>query len=133
MNRDRVKRWTDAVRYYKLVKKQREKEDIYLEAYAITFEGYHFYPKQKDDDRILKVSKVTIISPYLLKLLEAKRDKKKQELDKTYDKKIKAKEEEVKDDNKRDINNEIIRLKEELRKLKEQEDEEYEREARRSR
>jgi len=133
MNRDRVKRWSDSVRYYKLVRLQKEK--YYIEAYNIGICGHSFYPKKKPSEDVVSVTKVTIFSPILLSRLMQKRDKKKKDLEQTYHKKI-SKEEEIlssHEETREQILERIAKLKKGLIELKEKEDEEYDKEVRRGR
>lgn len=133
MKRDRVKRWSDSVRYYRLVKKQREKEAKHVEAYNICVNGQCFYPKRKERDDVISVERLTIVSPRLLRILIARREQRKKQLQEQFEKEIKVQEEKMKNDNKKDMAMVIEKLKKELEELKQKEDKEHEKEVHRSR
>ncbi len=75
MNRDRVKRWSSSVRYYKLVRLKKEK--YFIESFNAEASYYSFYPKKKNSLDMINVNRITIYSSILFEKIVEKKNKKK--------------------------------------------------------
>ena len=101
--------------YYKLIRKRAQ--GPFLKGYQLCFNGQCFYPKRNLNDEEISVTKLTIISPRILRILIRRKAERKKQLEAE----MIAKQEEA-DLLKKQKENEraILLLKEELEKLKQQ-------------